>query len=772
LDTKLKKWTAINAVKIACFVLIIALSFVTLNRFFAVLIKSEETRVNLDIVITDLSTEQYFYRQHMGTAYHYVYQLMRLQSEESIAAGDHLVWIDYLQDNWYGHRYDNNYWQDNWYGHRYDINYWHNDGHGHELVLVYELMDSNGYTSFGSVYAEDLESRWELRLSMEQRAIRQQLDSFKAAEEYVNKADGLLFYVSSNYGAPSDDRLYPAVSRTNVAVSSENWNEEYFREYFRSQPVFYIEEAGLRPEHSHNDNFGYTLYPYQISQGRVFTDSAYLDAAIYIAFTEEAVYAQNSIYFQVRSEIIQDISIIAIALLLALVLFVILMLGAGRKRAVGAEKEVFFTPIDKPYLDLSLAFLIGWTVLVLYLSVQMFETFWQFRSQTAINMLFAGMSVLLVGPILLWFLSLAKRLKAGRFWKYSLIYALPSRVFRLGTHIIRSLWAGLRLTVKVGIISGASFFIMLFIGLVGIGTARGGGFVIFPIALLLTAVIAFLLLRYAHRIHALAKGASDASCGIYDVPISVGGGELGSIASSINNISAGINIAVEQRLKSERLKTELITNVSHDIRTPLTSIITYTDLLKHEGLDNEKAPEYLEVLIQKSQRLKTLTEELFEAAKAASGNIDVNITELDIVSLIDQVLGELDGAIRSSGLDLRLHLPERLIVRADGKLMWRVLENLMSNVFKYALPGSRVYLEAGLADNALVRIDIKNISAAELNVDPSELTERFKRGDGSRTEGSSGLGLSIVQSFMLAQGGRFTISIDGDLFKATVYLPR
>jgi len=372
------------------------------------------------------------------------------------------------------------------------------------------------------------------------------------------------------------------------------------------------------------------------------------------------------------------------------------------------------------------------------------------------------------------------------------------------------------------------------------------------------------MLRYARRIHKLEKSARDASGGSYGNPIDVGGGELGSIAGSINHISAGINAAVEQQVKSERLKTELITNVSHDIRTPLTSIITYTDLLKHEGLGCEKAPEYLDILIQKSQRLKTLIDELFEASKAATGNMEVSITQLDMVSLINQVLGELDGAIKSSGIDLRVRLPERLPVMADGRLMWRVMENLLSNVFKYSLPGSRAYLEASAvrqADNAkqadgmrqehdakqadvmrqaygakqaddmrqehgakqadgmrqaygakqadgmrqeygakqadgmrqaygakqadgmrqehspaasptcFARIDLKNISAEELNVDPSELTERFKRGDDSRADGGSGLGLSIVQSFISAQGGRFAISIDGDLFKASVVLP-
>jgi len=276
---------------------------------------------------------------------------------------------------------------------------------------------------------------------------------------------------------------------------------------------------------------------------------------------------------------------------------------------------------------------------------------------------------------------------------------------------------------------------------------------------------------YARRIRKLEQGARAASEGNYDTPINAGGGELGSIADSINNISAGINTAVEERLKSERLKTELITNVSHDIRTPLTSIITYTDLLDHEGLDCEKAPEYLDVLKQKSLRLKTLTEELFEAAKAATGNIDVNLADLNIVSLINQVMGELDNSIKSSGLDLRVNLPEKLIARADGRLMQRVMENLFSNVFKYSMPNSRVYLDAVETDVSQIRIDMKNISSQELNFDPSELTERFKRGDESRADGGSGLGLSIVQSFMDAQGGKFYVSIDGDLFKATVFLP-
>jgi len=378
-----------------------------------------------------------------------------------------------------------------------------------------------------------------------------------------------------------------------------------------------------------------------------------------------------------------------------------------------------------------------------------------------------------VPPALYWLMSFAKRIKAGRFWKHTLIYAIVYSCLYGSLRFLikktKSLWAGTRLTFRVVIISFTAFFMMFFVGVVGIELRNA--FPVILASLIFTAITTISLLLYARRIRNLDQGVRNAVDGKYYPPIDAGGGELGSIAYSINSISAGINTAIEERMKSERLKTELITNVSHDIRTPLTSIITYTDLLDHEGLDCERAQEYLDVLKQKSLRLKTLTEELFEAAKAATGNIDVNLTELNIVSLINQAIGELDSAVKSSGLDIRVNLPDKLIAIADGRLMQRVMENLFSNVFKYSLPGSRVYLDAIMINASQVRIDLKNISTQELNFDPSELTERFKRGDESRADGSSGLGLSIVQSFMDAQGGRFEVSIDGDLFKATVLLP-
>ncbi len=228
---------------------------------------------------------------------------------------------------------------------------------------------------------------------------------------------------------------------------------------------------------------------------------------------------------------------------------------------------------------------------------------------------------------------------------------------------------------------------------------------------------------------------------------------------------------MDSEIKSERLKTELITNVSHDIRTPLTSIITYVDLLKVEN-DPEKMAEYIEVLDQKSKRLKHLTDDLFEAAKASSGSMPVQLERIDIVSLLTQGIGEMDEKIEASALNFKLSYPtEKVYVKADGKLLWRSVENLFSNIFKYAQPASRVYIDVEDLGNEILVI-FKNISAYELNISADELMERFKRGDESRSSQGSGLGLSIAESLIHIQHGKFLVQVDGDLFKAMIYLPK
>ena len=235
----------------------------------------------------------------------------------------------------------------------------------------------------------------------------------------------------------------------------------------------------------------------------------------------------------------------------------------------------------------------------------------------------------------------------------------------------------------------------------------------------------------------------------------------------LNNIQKGFKAAVEEEVKSQRMKTELISNVSHDLKTPLTSIIAYVDLLKGEE-DEEKRKAYLETLERKSQRLKHLIEDLFEVSKATTGNINLNIMDVDISYLMKQVVLELDDKINEAGLDMRLSLPEeKVILPLDGQRTYRVFENLIINVVKYALPNSRVYIDIK-ERRENVNVTIKNISADEITFNINEISDRFVRGDKSRNTEGSGLGLAIVKSFVELQGGKFHIEVDGDLFKAII----
>ncbi|MDO4326023.1 MAG: HAMP domain-containing sensor histidine kinase [bacterium] len=257
----------------------------------------------------------------------------------------------------------------------------------------------------------------------------------------------------------------------------------------------------------------------------------------------------------------------------------------------------------------------------------------------------------------------------------------------------------------------------------------------------------------------------------YKVPLKDFSGKEKDMAENLNNISSGLETALQEKVRSERLKADLITNVSHDIKTPLTSIINYVDLIKREHISDPKIQSYLEVLDQKSQRLKTLTEDLVEASKASSGNVKLDLMDIDLVELVQQSAGEFEEKFATRNLSLVMGLPEHgVTIVADGRRMWRILENLYNNAFKYAMEQSRIYVDVFTKESS-VYFTIKNISATPLNIQPDELTERFVRGDVSRSTEGSGLGLSIAKSLTELQNGQFTIYIDGDLFKAELCFP-
>ncbi len=247
-------------------------------------------------------------------------------------------------------------------------------------------------------------------------------------------------------------------------------------------------------------------------------------------------------------------------------------------------------------------------------------------------------------------------------------------------------------------------------------------------------------------------------------------GILKEMAIYVNDIAGGFSNAIEQSLKSERLKTELITNVSHDIKTPLTSIINYVDLLSNENIQDEKIKEYISILDGKSKRLKKLTEDLLEASKVSSGNVKLNKEEIKVKELINQSIGEFKDKFEEKALKIEMNMPkEEIKIKADNRYMYRVIENLFSNIAKYALENSRIYIDIK-KERTKLEISIKNISKDKLNISSDELMQRFVRGDKSRYTEGSGLGLSIAKSLIELQGGEFDIVIDGDLFKVVMKL--
>ncbi|MEG1256196.1 HAMP domain-containing sensor histidine kinase [Clostridium sp.] len=329
---------------------------------------------------------------------------------------------------------------------------------------------------------------------------------------------------------------------------------------------------------------------------------------------------------------------------------------------------------------------------------------------------------------------------------------------------------GRRLTRLIGaylvICLGVSFILCL--------ALRGPGLILaIGFCIIVTAIVVFKLVKEFAYLNRITNGAKQISEGKMSEDIlEEGKGALKELAHSINNMKQGLRKSIENENKSERMKTELITNVSHDLKTPLTSIINYVDLLKRADIEPEEARAYVEVLDKKSQRLKILIEDLFEASKAASGAMQLTFTKIEVSALLRQSLGEAERRIEEANLDFKTNIPqEKIYINADGIKIWRVFENLISNSIKYSLKGTRVYVDVKV-DEDKVYVIMKNISAFELNFDASEITERFKRGEESRNTEGSGLGLAIAKNIIELHGGKLEVGIDGDLFKATVELPR
>ena len=447
--------------------------------------------------------------------------------------------------------------------------------------------------------------------------------------------------------------------------------------------------------------------------------------------------------------------------LAALAALIFLLVIAGRRNEDGSVRLTWF---DRIPLDL---------LIVIYLSL-VGCSFALAEGLFDYDLLFAALFLVPVWVALgiAFLMSFAARARAGTLIKNNLTY----HIVRWLWNACKWLWGALGTLLRnvplfwrtLLIWAGLSF--AEFLGL-GIFDAHGEIFVCWFLEKL---ILTPLLLFAVYGMQKLRRGAKAIRSGDLEqkTDLKYLYGPFLEHGEDLNAITDGLQSAVEQRVKSERMKAELITNVSHDIKTPLTSIVNYVDLLSKEELQSERAKEYVAVLARQSARLKKLTEDLVEASKASTGNIAVNAAPVELNVLLSQAAGEFTDRFRQKQLEPVLTAAsEQPRILADGQLLWRVFSNLMTNIVKYALPGTRVYLTTSVKDGRAF-VTFRNISSEPLNMTGDELTERFVRGDRSRTGGEgSGLGLSIARSLTELQGGEFTVTVDGDLFKAELSFP-
>lgn len=367
--------------------------------------------------------------------------------------------------------------------------------------------------------------------------------------------------------------------------------------------------------------------------------------------------------------------------------------------------------------------------------------------------------VFTLGCFFMGYVSLIKRIKGRNLWKNSLLRVIVRFIYKI--------YDNRKKTTKTVLLLCGFFLVQ------GIAVLfRNGGTML--LVLLADVGVFYVVLNGLLLKEKLKKGIEEIALGNmeYQIPLQGLRGENLKLAEMINGIANGFHMAVEEAMKNERLKTDLITNVSHDIKTPLTSIINYVAILKQSDIADPKIQGYLDILEAKAQRLKTLTEDVVEASKVSSGNISLEYMDVDLVEMIQQTEGEMAEKFEARNLKMIVNLPaEPAVVHVDGRRMWRVLENIFGNAAKYAMPGTRVYADLKLEEDT-VDLSLKNVSEHQLNISADELTERFIRGDLSRSSEGSGLGLSIAQSLTTMQGGTFNLYLDGDLFRVNIRFPR
>lgn len=583
---------------------------------------------------------------------------------------------------------------------------------------------------------------------VESKLIAEELKAFKDQREALLSTKGYVFSVENVYG----DVVQSEAVKGDLEV--------YFNDF---QSLWVLAQNGI--------------------EGKVDSQTIYRNSdggfmlTGYIAETPEWYAYRASAYIYDRDLGRMGIAVITIGLLAVLVSVGAFIAVVGR---TNKSTDVVLDAWDKPYLDV-MAFIVSGGILgLMLLIVQFYDRVYPYDFY---GFCYFAAAFITTGTLMgyYWLRLFVKRIKRGEVFRHTLIFKIFDFFFgksvrrmrdlveavRSGPTTRRLVLEGLAYTLGLAFTIVAAPFLINLFGFFGLMMA---------FALFVSVSLYAFQYRYRHvsTLERIKAGVVKMAAGDLTYRIATDGFDTEQLrfAASIHAIAEGFHIAVDKAVKSERMKTELVTNVSHDLKTPLTSLIAYVDLLKQSGLNSDKAPEYLEVIDQKVERLRILIEDLFEAAKASSGTLQMQDEVMDFAELLTQGLGEISDEITASGLDLRIQVSEKpLYIRADGKFLWRILENLVSNVLKYSLPHSRVYIHLQGNEQAVI-FTIKNISVHELSMPASELTERFKRGDEARHSEGSGLGLSIAKSLTELMRGTFTIEVDGDLFKVNLVFPR
>ena len=593
-------------------------------------------------------------------------------------------------------------------------------------------------------------------------------------EEYFNSNDGenKIYYTNrQSYSTNIQDFKYIIIYNnkaiTNIEISEELKTIDGIKEYIKNlsgykkvnlvNGIIEADNNDIKKKVTPylEDNFTITYYTKENNKN-VYHTTKYNDFEIYSSYEEG--FSQNS-KEKAISIMLEKVPLvnkgcyilIPVGSILAMLMIIFLIIS------IGEDGELNY--FDKIPLEIVIiAFICIGTIPFIFLSNYFYVTDNDYTGGISIIITIALFIYIIV---CIFMTTLIKRLKAKQFWRTTIV----GKIFYWFKDVfLKNLSYSINTTPKVILVSIGIVILSYLISILFSGLAR----------------IILLIILYGKVIHEIIKFTRDCSKiekkleemknGDNSVPLNIDDFTLKfkDTAQNINNISEGIEIAVQERMKSERLKAELITNVSHDIKTPLTSIINYVDLLKKEKIENEKAKEYIFILENKSQRLKKLTVDLVEASKIQTGNVSLKKEKINVELLVKQAAGEFEDKFSKKGLDTIIESDKNeVFILADNRYMYRIIENLFSNISKYAMENSRVYIDIKTRKDK-VNICIKNISKEKLNISSDELMQRFVRGDSSRTTEGSGLGLSIAQNLTTIQGGTFNLVLDGDLFKVEI----